>query len=130
MDGKIEKCDCVKSCVKLGKSATEIPEMLREAFESGQRFLNGIHISRLVGCQLKMIDVQGDQESEKRQKMFKKFENSSTKTIAKQSMSSQTPLDQLWSLPADLNREFEHVPYCSFIMTMHPPTYPRKSQSL
>jgi hypothetical protein len=30
--------------------------------------------------------------------------------------------DQLWSLPGDLNRKFEHAPYCSFIMTTRPPT--------
>jgi hypothetical protein len=32
MDGKIEQCVCIKFCVKLCKSATEILEMLREAF--------------------------------------------------------------------------------------------------
>jgi hypothetical protein len=31
MDGKIEKSVCIKFCVKVGKSATEILEMLREA---------------------------------------------------------------------------------------------------
>jgi hypothetical protein len=32
MDGKIERCICVKFCVKLGKSATETLEMLRDTF--------------------------------------------------------------------------------------------------
>jgi hypothetical protein len=32
MDGKIEQCVCVRFCVKVGKSATETLEMLREAF--------------------------------------------------------------------------------------------------
>jgi hypothetical protein len=32
MDGKIEKRVCIKICVKLGKSAIESLEMLREAF--------------------------------------------------------------------------------------------------
>jgi hypothetical protein len=32
MDGKIEQRVYIKFCVKLGKSATESPEMLREAF--------------------------------------------------------------------------------------------------
>jgi hypothetical protein len=36
--------------------------------------------------------VQGDQALAKRQKMLKKIENSSTKTVAEQSMNSQTPL--------------------------------------
>jgi hypothetical protein len=38
------------------------------------------------------MNFQGDQAPAKRQKMLKKFDNSSTKTIAKQSMSSQTLL--------------------------------------
>jgi hypothetical protein len=33
MDGKLEQCVCIKFFVKLGKSETEIVEMLREAFE-------------------------------------------------------------------------------------------------
>jgi hypothetical protein len=33
MDGKIEQRVCIKVYVKLGKSATETLEMLREAFE-------------------------------------------------------------------------------------------------
>jgi hypothetical protein len=32
MDGKIEQRVCIKFCVKLGKSATEILEILCEAF--------------------------------------------------------------------------------------------------
>jgi hypothetical protein len=32
MDGKIQQCVCIKSYVKLGKSATETHEMLPEAF--------------------------------------------------------------------------------------------------
>jgi hypothetical protein len=35
---------------------------------------------RAVECQLKMTNVQGDQAPAKRQKMLKKFENSSMKT--------------------------------------------------
>jgi hypothetical protein len=30
-DGKIEQHVCIKFCVKLGKSATETPEMIHEA---------------------------------------------------------------------------------------------------
>jgi hypothetical protein len=81
--------------VKLGKSATETLEILHEAF--GKHSLSWtavfeIHISRLVECQLKTANVQGDQVPAKRQKMSKKLANSSMKTIAEQSMSSQTPL--------------------------------------
>jgi hypothetical protein len=39
-----------------------------------------------------MTNVQGDQAPEKRQKLLKKFENSSAKNVAEESMSSQTPL--------------------------------------
>jgi hypothetical protein len=39
-----------------------------------------------------MTTVQGDQALAKQQKMLKKFENSSTKTVAEQYMSSQTLL--------------------------------------
>jgi hypothetical protein len=54
--------------------------------------LNGIHVSRPVECQLKMTNLQGDQAPAKQQKILKKFENSSTKTVTEQSMSLQTPL--------------------------------------
>jgi hypothetical protein len=39
-----------------------------------------------------MTNIPGNQVPAKRQKMLKKFENSSMKTIPEQSMSSQTPL--------------------------------------
>jgi hypothetical protein len=61
--GKIEQRVCIRFCVKLGKSAIETIEMLCEAFENflytGQQFLNGIHVSRLVECRLKMTNVPG-----------------------------------------------------------------------
>jgi hypothetical protein len=70
MDGKIELRVCIEFSVKLGKSATETLEMLREDF--GEHSLNGIRISRPVECQLKMTNVQGDQAPAKLQKMLKK----------------------------------------------------------
>jgi hypothetical protein len=60
--------------------------------------LNGIHASRPVECQLKMTNVEGDQAPTKRQKVLKQFENSSTKTVTEQSMSSQTPLGSVMEL--------------------------------
>jgi hypothetical protein len=33
MDGKIEKCVCIKFCLQLGKATTKTLEMLLEAFE-------------------------------------------------------------------------------------------------
>jgi hypothetical protein len=86
MGGKIEQHVWIKYCVKLGKPATETLQMLHEAFGehplSWTGVLNDIHISRQVECQA----------SAKRQKMLKEFENSSTKTISKHSIHSQTPL--------------------------------------
>jgi hypothetical protein len=35
--------------------------LLENILLAGQQFLNGIHISRLVKCQLKMANIQGDQ---------------------------------------------------------------------
>jgi hypothetical protein len=46
--------------------------------------LNVIHVSRPVEGKLKTKNVQGDQAPAKRQKMLKKFENLSTKTVAEQ----------------------------------------------
>jgi uncharacterized protein with PQ loop repeat len=51
-----------------------------------------IHVSRPVECQLKVTNVQGDQAPAKQQKMFRKFENSSTETVVEQSVSLQTRL--------------------------------------
>jgi hypothetical protein len=60
MDGKIEQRVCVKFCVKLGKSTTETLEILREAL--GKHSLShGIHVSRPVECQSKLMNVRGDQ---------------------------------------------------------------------
>jgi hypothetical protein len=77
MDGKIEQRVCIKFCVKLGKSPNENLEMLREAFGehslSRTAVLNGIHVSRPVECQLKMMKFQGDQAPAKRQNMMKNF---------------------------------------------------------
>jgi hypothetical protein len=65
---------------------------LANILQGRNQFLNGIHTSRPVECQLKMTNVQGDQAPAKWQKMLKIFENSFMKTVAEQSMSSQTPL--------------------------------------
>jgi hypothetical protein len=56
MAGKIKQRVCIKFCVKLGKSAVETLEMLCEAFGEPSLsltvFLNDIHVSRPVECQL------------------------------------------------------------------------------
>jgi hypothetical protein len=92
MDGKMEQHVYIKFCMKLGKSAPETPEMLREAIGEHSLSQTAVYVSRPVECQLTSTNVQGEQAPAKRQKMLKEFENSSTKTVAEQSMSSQTPL--------------------------------------
>jgi hypothetical protein len=78
MDGKTEQSICTMFWVKLSKSATETLEMLHGAFGeyslSRTVGLKGIHVSRLVGCQLKMKNIQGNQASAKRQKNAEKFQ--------------------------------------------------------
>jgi hypothetical protein len=60
MDGKIEQRFGIEFCMKLGKFATETLEMLCEAFGecslTGQRFLDGIPVSRRVEYQSKMMN--------------------------------------------------------------------------
>jgi hypothetical protein len=96
MDGKIEQRVCIKFCGKLGKSATETLEMLREAF--GEHSLSRTEVLEWHSrFKVDRVSVEDDEpavqpSTEKRQKLSKQFENSSTKTVAEQSMSSQTPL--------------------------------------
>jgi hypothetical protein len=96
MDGKIEQRVCIKFCVKLDKSATETLEMLREAF--GEYSLSRTAVfewhSRFKASRVSVADDErsGRPSTNKTREMFKKSENSSTKTVAKRSMSSQTPL--------------------------------------
>jgi hypothetical protein len=68
-----------------------------------------------------MTKVQGDQAQAKRQEMLKKFENSSTKTVAQQILSSQTPLG---SVMDEKERNFGVTTTDSFITTMRPLTRP------
>jgi hypothetical protein len=96
MDGKIEQCVCIKFCVKLGASATETLDMLREAF--GEYSLSRTTVfewhSRFKAGRgsVENDEHSGDQSPRERQKVLKIFENSSMKTIAEKSMSSQTRL--------------------------------------
>jgi hypothetical protein len=58
---------------------TETLKMLCEALGgpslSQTAVLDGIHVSGPIECQLKMMNIQGNQASSKRQKMLKKFGN-------------------------------------------------------
>jgi hypothetical protein len=68
-----------------------------------------------------MMNVQAPENG---QIILKKFENSSMKTVAEQSMSLQMPLESVIEFAVDLDRKFQHVPHCSFIITMHLLTHP------
>jgi hypothetical protein len=74
---------CIKFCVKLGKSATETLEMLHEAFEE--------HCLSRTAVFEWHSPFKAGRVSDEEDKQ-KKFENCSTKTVAEQSMSSQSPL--------------------------------------
>jgi hypothetical protein len=96
MDDKFKQRVAIKFCVKLGKSATETLEMLREAFGEhslSQTAVFECHSRFKVG----RVSVEDDERSGqpstgKKTQNVEKFENSSMKTIAKQSMALHTPL--------------------------------------
>jgi hypothetical protein len=97
MDGKLEQRICIKFCVKLGKSATETLEMFREALGEHSLSRTAVfecHSSFKTG----RFSVEDDEHSglpstsKMTEKWWKKFENSSTKNVAEQYMSSHTPL--------------------------------------
>jgi hypothetical protein len=74
--------------------------------------MNDVHVARLVECQLKMTNIQEDQAPAKWQKMLKKFENSSMKTITEQSMSLQTPLGSVMNVSQEIlteNLSMQHI---------------------
>jgi hypothetical protein len=77
----------LKFCVKVCKSRTETFQMSREAFRkhslSWTAVFEWLSCFKAGKCKLKLMSVQGNQAPAKRQKMFKKFEKSSTKIIAK-----------------------------------------------
>jgi hypothetical protein len=96
MDSKIEQHGCLKICMKLGKSATETLEMLHEAF--GEHSLSQTVVfewhSLFNAGQVSAEDdnCSGQPSTSETTEMFKKFKNSSMKTVGEQSMSSQTLL--------------------------------------
>jgi hypothetical protein len=94
--GKIEQRVCIKFCVKLGKSATETLEMLHDAFGEHSLSRTAVferHSHFKAGpVSVEMTNVQGDQAPSKRKKIVNKFQYTSTKTVAAQSMHSQSPL--------------------------------------
>jgi hypothetical protein len=76
------------------------------------RFLNGIHVSRLVEWQLKMTNIQDDHAPVEWQKVLNILRTRPKRPSPNNPWGCRHHWDQLWSLPGDLNRKFEHVPYC------------------
>jgi hypothetical protein len=70
MDGKIEQHVCIKFCMKLGKYATETPDMLCEAF--GEHSLSQTMVfewhSRFKACRVSVEDNEclGQQSTSKK----------------------------------------------------------------
>jgi hypothetical protein len=93
---QIEQRVCIRFCVKLGTSAAEKLEMLREA--SGEHSLNltAVYVwhSRFKTRRVSFEDDErsGRPSTSKTTEIVEKFENASTKTVAGQSLSLQTPL--------------------------------------
>jgi hypothetical protein len=96
MDGKIGQHVCIKFCLKISKSSTKTPEILCEAFEEDSLSQTAVfkwHSRFKAVCVSPEDDERSGQSStSKTTENVEKTENSSKKTVAKQSMSSQTPL--------------------------------------
>jgi hypothetical protein len=96
LDGKIKQHFCIKFCMKLAKFTNKTLEMLHEAF--GEHSLSRQWFfewhSRFKAGQVSVQDdkCSGRPSTSKKLKILKKFETSSTQTVTKQSMSTQTPL--------------------------------------
>jgi hypothetical protein len=97
---------------QLLKPLKSFGRLLDNILYTGQQFLIGIHISRPVECQLKLTNVKGDKAQAKLQKMLKKFEILSTKTITEQSMSSHTQFGSVTEFVRHLNQKPVYEPYC------------------
>jgi hypothetical protein len=97
-------------CVNLGKSATETPEILREAFwEYSLRWRAAFewHSRFKAGGVSVADDDRSGRPSTSRtiENIYKKNENSSTKIIAEQSTSPQTQLGSVMEFAGDLTEQ-------------------------
>jgi hypothetical protein len=118
MDSNIEQRVCIKFCVKLGKPATGTLEMLCEAF--GEHSLSRAAVfewhSRFTVGQVSVEDDErsGRPSASKTTENVEKFREliheDRRRTIHE--FADTVGMDQLWSLPGDLNRKFEHAPHC------------------
>jgi hypothetical protein len=146
--GKIEQHVCIKFCVKLSKSTTEILEMLCVAFGEHSLSWTAVfewHSSFKAG----RVSVEDDKRSgqpttNKMTENVDKFENSSRKTVAEKFMSTHTLLGSVMEFARNLSRKFEHAPHChkvcsptldfvtnnNIVIVPHPPYSPVYVSSL
>jgi hypothetical protein len=82
MNGEIEHRVRIMSCLQLGKSATETPEMLLEAFKPDSGFRIALTLKGLS-------NIKSDMYQQNDRQCWKKFENSPRKVIVEQSMRSK-----------------------------------------
>jgi hypothetical protein len=118
-------------CVKLGKSTTKILEMLRETF--GKYSLSRTAVFEWHSCfKVGQVSIEDDERSGRpsTSKMKENIRTHQRRSLLNNPWARRHCWDQLWSLPGDLNGEFEHALHCSFITTMHLPTLPWKPWSL
>jgi hypothetical protein len=101
---------------------------LENILHAGQRLLNRIRVSKPVECQLKMTNVQDYQEPAK--KCWIILRTPPRRPSPNKPWARRYRWDQLWSLPGDLNRKFEHAPHCSFTTTTRTYTRAWEPQSL
>jgi hypothetical protein len=92
--------------------------------------MNSIHVSRSVECQLRWQTFRMTKHQQNDRKCWRNSGIHPQRPSPNSPCACRHHWDQLWSLPGDLSRKFEHVPHCSFITTMCPPTHPWKPQSL
>jgi hypothetical protein len=85
---------------------------LLNILQARQQFLNSIHVSRPVKCQMMTTNIQGNQVPTIWQKTRKKFENLPTKTSDKQSMNSQTLVGYLMKFA---RRRYQNIWTCTAV---------------
>jgi hypothetical protein len=87
--------------------------------QARQRFCNSVHVSRLVECQSKMVNVQGDQEPAKSRKCGRNWRNLPRRPLLNNPWVHRHRGDQLWSLPGGLNSKFQHAPHCRKVCSLN-----------
>jgi hypothetical protein len=113
IDDKIEQLVYIKFSKKLGKSATETHETLREAFReysSRRTTVFEWHSHFKAG----RVSAEDD-ECSGRPSTGQTTENAGkirTRLSSNNPWARRHRWDQLWSLPGDLSRKFEHAPHC------------------